>query len=152
MKYLLLLICVFSVFISLDAQTINPDYDSVLAKKLNADDNGMKMYVMVILKTGTYNLEKGAKRDSIFRGHRKNIGCLAESGKLIIAGPFEENDKSYQGIYILNVKTIGEAKELLQTEPAVSSGILDAELYQWYGSAALGEYLKVEKKITRKRF
>jgi len=152
MKYLLLLICILTGLFRLEAQTINSEYDSVLAKKLEADDYGMKMYVLVILKTGTYNLEKGPKRDSIFKGHRDNIGRLGNSGKLVLAGPFEENEKSYQGIFILNVKTIDEAKELLKTDPAVNSKILDADLYLWYGSAAIGEYIKVGKKIVRKHF
>jgi uncharacterized protein YciI len=77
---------------------------------------------------------------------------LADIGKLVIAGPFEDNEKSYRGIFILNVKTINEAKELLQTDPAIQSKVLDAELYEWYGSAALGEYLKIQKNITRKHF
>ena len=96
-------------------------YDSVLAKSLGADDYGMKYYVLVILTPGTNQIEKGAVRDSIFRGHRKNIGKLAETGKLVIAGPFGDNDKLYQGIFILNAKTVAEAKELLQTDPAINA-------------------------------
>ena len=38
--------------ISVIAQTTNPNYDEALAKKLGADDYGMKKYVLVILKTG----------------------------------------------------------------------------------------------------
>ena len=36
----------------LNAQNSNPSYDSTLAKQLDADQYGMKMYVLVILKTG----------------------------------------------------------------------------------------------------
>jgi uncharacterized protein YciI len=143
----LLIFCV-----TLSAQSGTAAYDSVLAKSLGADDYGMKYYVLVILTPGPNQIEKGAIRDSIFRGHRKNIGKLAESGKLIIAGPFGDNDKLYQGIFILNAKTVAEAKGLLQTDPAIGSKVLDAELYEWYGSAALGEYLKIQKSITKKNF
>lgn len=137
---------------TLSAQSGTLVYDSVLAKSLGADDYGMKNYVLVILTPGTNQIEKGAVRDSIFRGHRKNIGKLAETGKLIVAGPFGDNDKLYQGIFILNAKTVAEAKELLQTDPAINAKVLDAELYEWYGSAALGEYLKIQKSITKKNF
>lgn len=137
---------------SLSAQSGTATYDSVLAKRLGADDYGMKYYVLVILTPGPNQIEKGAVRDSIFRGHRKNIGKLAESGKLVIAGPFGDNDKLYQGIFILNTKTVAEAKELLQTDPAINAKVLDAELYEWYGSAAIGEYLKVQSSITKKNF
>jgi uncharacterized protein YciI len=80
-----------------------------------------------------------------------NIGKLADSGKLVIAGPFWENEKHYEGIFILNVKTISEAKELLQTDPAIHANLLGAELYEWYGSAGISEYLKILPKITKKQ-
>jgi uncharacterized protein YciI len=137
--------------LSISGQKATPVYDSILARNLGADEYGMKSYILVILKAGTNNMEKGAARDSIFRGHLKNIGRLAESGKLVIAGPMGDNDKAYMGIFILNVKTISEAKVLLQTDPAVSSGVLDTELYEWYGSAAISEYLKVHDRIVKKQ-
>jgi uncharacterized protein len=152
MKKVILLSIFLIFFFKLNAQTGLQAYDSALAVKLGADEYGMKNYVFVLLIPGTNKLEKGEERDSIFKGHLKNIGKLADEGKLVIAGPFEENEKSYRGIFILNVKTINEAKELLQTDPAIRSKVLDAELYEWYGSAALGEYLKIQKNITRKHF
>jgi uncharacterized protein YciI len=152
MKRIFVFLSMFIYFAGLSAQSGTQVYDSVLAKRLGADDYGMKYYVLVILTPGTNQIEKGAVRDSIFRGHRKNIGRLAESGKLVIAGPFGDNEKLYQGIFILNAKTVTEAKELLQTDPAISAKILNAELYEWYGSAAIGEYLKIQKSITRKNF
>jgi uncharacterized protein YciI len=69
--------------------------------------------------------------------------------KLIIAGPMGKNEKNYRGIFILNTKSIDEAKQLLETDPAVKSKILDAELYNWYGSAALTEYLPYHEKIQK---
>ena len=129
----------------------NPSYDSSLATSLGADEYGMKMYVMVLLKTGGNPLNDGAKLDSIIRGHLDNIGRLADSGKLIIAGPFEENDKTYEGIFIFNVRTFKEAQELLETDPAIKEKLLSAELYHWYGSAALPEYLKVHKMIEKRK-
>jgi uncharacterized protein YciI len=140
---------VFSV--TLSAQGVNADYDSTLARKLGADDYGMKSYILVILKTGDNNPEKGPERDKLFKGHFENINRLADAGKLVIAGPLEENDKSYRGIFILNVKTAEEARELLKADPTISQKIFNAELYEWYGSAAISEYLKVQKKIEKKK-
>jgi uncharacterized protein YciI len=151
MKKLILFSGIVIMCIKLSAQSGVQMYDSVLARSLGADEYGMKQYIFVILTPGTNNLEKGAVRDSIFQGHRKNIGKLADSGKLVLAGPFGDNDKSYQGIFIFNVKTIAEAKDLLQTDPAIQAKLLDAELYEWYGSAAISEYLKIQKKITKKQ-
>jgi len=148
----IVLLITFSMFcLGLTGQEVSQTYDSVLARQLGADEYGMKNYVFVILIPGANNMEKGPARDSIFRGHRKNIGRLAEAGKLVLAGPFGDNSRSYMGLFIFNVKTIAEARELLKTDPAVSAGILDAELYEWYGSAAIPEYLKLQKRITRKQ-
>ncbi len=150
-KFILFFLIVLFCY-EVNSQSTTEVYDSILAKNLGADDYGMKSYVFVLLKPGTNNLEKGALRDSIFRGHLRNIGRLAESGKLVIAGPLGDNEKSYRGIFILNVKTVDEAKELLLTDPAIKSKVLDAELYDWYGAASIGEYLKVQKKIVKKNF
>ena len=151
MKKLILLLAIVFMCINLSAQSGTQTYDSVLARRLGADEYGMKQYVFVILTPGSNNLEKGAVRDSIFNGHRKNIGKLADSGKLVLAGPFNDNDKLYQGIFIFNVKTIAEANDLLQTDPAIQAKLLGVELYEWYGSAAISEYLKVQKRITKKQ-
>jgi uncharacterized protein YciI len=78
-----------------------------------------------------------------------NIGRLVDEGKLVVAGPLGKNDLTYRGIFILNVKTVEEATELLQSDPAVKDGLLAAELLPWYGSAALGEYLPYSDKIWK---
>jgi uncharacterized protein len=146
----LLIAVSFFVFVQLaSAQNVNPDYDSTLAQKLGADDYGMKSYVFVILKTGSNTTTDKAFIDSCFAGHMANIGRLVNEGKLIVAGPIGKNDNAYRGIFILNVKTIKEAQELVQTDPAINSKLLDADLYNWYGSAALPEYLEAALKIGR---
>lgn len=132
-----------------NAQAVGPGYDSTLAKRLNADDYGMKKYVMVLLKTGSVtNLDK-ATTDSLFKGHMTNINTLAENGKLVVAGPFFKNDK-YRGIFILNASTIEEGKQLVATDPAIKANLLEAEMLLWYGSAALSETLEIHKRIEKK--
>ena len=54
----------------------------------------------------------------IFRGHFANMKKLAEEKKLVLAGPFVD-DKEKRGLYIFNVETIEEARELVKTDPAV---------------------------------
>ena len=149
MRYILIIILFFFFVQVTSAQTVNPDYDSTLAKKLGADDYGMKSYVFVMLKTGSNTTADKAFIDSCFGGHMANIGRLVNEGKLIVAGPFGKNDNSYRGIFILNVTTIEEAQELVQTDPAINSKLLDVDLYKWYGSAALPEYLEAALKVGK---
>ena len=149
MKYLLIVFSFFFLVGFTTAQTVNPDYDSTLAKKLGADDYGMKSYVFVILKTGSNTTTDQVFIDSCFSGHMANIVRLVNEGKLIVAGPLGKNDNTYRGIFIFNVSTIEEARELVQSDPAINSKLLDADLYNWYGSAALPEYLGAALKIGK---
>lgn len=149
--YLILMICFLS-FNPFYAQKPNPNYDADLAKELRADDYGMKYYVFVILKTGDSPPDDLELRQKSFAGHMQNIKRLVEEGILIVAGPFDSNELSYRGIFILDVDSIEKAGELLQTDPAIREGFLDTELIKWYGSAALSEYLEASNKIWKVGF
>lgn len=127
------------------------EYDAQLAAKLGADDYGMRMYQFVILKTGEVIINNKDSVNLLFRGHMENIGRLADAGKLVIAGPFSKNAKQYRGLYIFKTKDEAETKELLQTDPAIKAGLLDAEIYSWYGSAALEMYLPYHKQIEKNK-
>lgn len=131
------------------AQNSNPSYDSTLAKQLDADQYGMKMYVLVILKTGKNKTKNKHFIDSCFVGHLENIRRLAELNQLTIAGPFGNNKSDFRGLFILNVKTIEEAQKLLETDPAIKGKLLRVELYPWYGSAAIPTYLENHDKIWK---
>jgi uncharacterized protein YciI len=152
MKTIFLLVIIILISAQSKAQVINPDYDSTLAKSLGADEYGMKMYTLVILKTGSNQIDDKIKLDSLFRGHMDNINRLAESGQLIVAGPLADNPLSYRGIFILNVAGKAEADKLLETDPTIKEKIFDVEIFGWYGSAALSEYLPVHKKIEKVKF
>lgn len=143
---ILIFTCISSL---LSAQKVNPNYDSVLAKKLGADDYGMKQYVFVILKTGTNTTKDKKMIDSCFAAHMKNINLLVDSGKLFVAGPIAKNDKTYRGIFILNTSSFEEATELMKGDLAIQEKLLAVEMYTWFGSAALGEYLKASDKIWK---
>lgn len=132
-------------------QVLDTTYDKKLADSLGADEYGMKMYVLVLLKTGSNTITDKVVRDSLFAGHMQNIGRLADAGKLVVAGPLKKNEKEYRGIFILNAGGIAEAKELLATDPAIVARMLEAELYEWYGSAALPMYLPFYKKLEKRK-
>ncbi|MBL0107071.1 MAG: hypothetical protein IPP52_07250 [Ignavibacteria bacterium] len=126
-------------------------YDSLLAKKYGADDYGMKQFIMAFLKSGKNILTDKAEEDRLQSEHMKNINKMAEDGKLVIAGPFMDN-QSLKGIYIFDVRTLEEARELTSTDPAVKAGVLEMELHPWYGSAALLEINNIHNKIQKKSF
>jgi uncharacterized protein YciI len=133
------------------AQATNKEYDSVLAKKLHADQYGMKKYVLVMLKPGTAKPSNDSQRDSVFRGHMANIKRLASEGKLILAGPFGENSP-YEGMFIFNTESIEEAKSWTSTDPAVKGKYFEPEYLSWYGSAAIQEIMNIHQKIQKTSF
>lgn len=152
MKHILSFFAIlFSITIAIGQET-NPNYDADLAKKLGADNYGMKSYIFVMLKTGSNASTNKIVRDSCFAGHMSNINKMVDAKKLIVAGPMGKNGNNYRGIFILNVATKEEAKELLKTDPAINAKFLAADLYEWYGSAALSEYLPASDKIWKKGF
>ena len=137
---------------SLNAQNVNANYDSTLAKKYGADDYGMKMYVLVILKTGSNTTTDKALSDSLFAGHMSNINHMVSINKLLVAGPMVKNEKTYRGIFILDVKTFEEAEKLLEKDPAIKEKLLAVEMYNWYGSAALPAYIEASAKVNKLAF
>ncbi len=125
-------------------------YDSVLAKKLGADEYGMKGYVMVILNTGSANIKDADERNKIMEAHRRTLETWGQEGKLVFAGPFMQ-DNDMQEVFIMQVKTMDEAKKLADNDPAVQAGIYSVEYHLWYGPAALQEIAPLNKAIQKKK-
>lgn len=154
MKKALLVICLLSLSAVANSQNDkqkkeNPKYDAALAKSLKGNDNGMKKYCLAILKTGTNTTTDKAVIDSLFAGHMKNIQRMADNGSLSVAGPLGKNDKTYRGIFILNVEKPEEAQALLDTDPAIKSKLLEAELYSLWCTAGLQEIPGLHSKLQK---
>jgi len=131
-------------------QTEPVKYDSVLAKKLGADDYGMKGYVMVILNAGPAKVTDRDKWNKTMAAHMKLMDTWTNEGKIMFAGPFmQENDM--QEVFILQVKSVDEAKSLTDTDPAVAAGIFTVECHLWYGPAALQEITPLNKALQKKK-
>ncbi|WP_047451529.1 YciI family protein [Alistipes sp. ZOR0009] len=150
MKAFLLILGLITATVAV-AQEQKLAYDSTLAKKLGADELGMRQYVLVFLKKGPNRLTDSLARVKLQKAHLENIGRLAKMGKLILAGPFMDNQE-IRGIYLFAVSSVEEAKELTQTDPAVKAGSLIMELHPWYGSAALMELPNIHPRIQKKSF
>ncbi|HSI50521.1 MAG TPA: YciI family protein [Ideonella sp.] len=133
------------------ATDARPAYDAALAARLGGNDNGMRAYVLVVLKTGPTRVPAGPERDEMFKGHFANMKRLSDAGKLAIAGPFDGND-GWRGMYIFAVPTVEEARTLVATDPVVIQGEMVPEFHALYASAALmlvpEGHLKISKPGT----
>lgn len=128
-----------------------PTFDAELARRLGADEHGMRNYVLVILKTGPNKMPPGPERDAMFKGHFANMNRLAAEGKLALAGPFDGDD-GWRGLFVFAVPDIEEARKLVATDPVVSSGEMVAEYHKYYGSAALLLVNEMHGKVARQAF
>ncbi len=132
-------------------QDLNPAFDSIAAQQYGADDYGMKKYVIAFLKKGPNRDLSKEDAARLQDAHMKNIGRLAEEGKLILAGPFF-GDGDLRGIYVFDVQSIEEAKALTNTDPAIQEGSLIMELHEWYGSAAVMAIPSIHETLQKINF
>ena len=133
------------------AEAAQPAYDAELARSVGAEENGMRSYVLVVLKTGPNKVPAGAERDEMFKGHFANMKRLGAEGKLALAGPFDGVD-GWRGLFVFAVPDIEEAKKLVATDPVIVKGEMVAEYHKYYGSAALMLVNDAHAKVTKKRF
>jgi len=62
--------------------------------------------------------------------HLANIRRLAETGKLVIAGPFAD-DGTLRGVFVFKTETLDEAEALAGSDPAVQARRLVLEFHPW---------------------
>ena len=149
MKIFLLAVCFLAMAPGAFAQATRPAYNKALADSLGADERGMKMYVLAILKTGPKPEVSTPVRDSLMKGHFGFINSMSEKGLLVMAGPLQKNDKQYRGIYVFNVKTVDEARAMAAKDPSIQAGYFDVELFGFYGSAALPMHVPIHESIQK---
>ncbi|MBO9664031.1 YciI family protein [Dokdonella sp.] len=111
-------------------------YDAELARRVGADERGMRKYVLVILKTGAKRVPDGPERDAMFAGHFANMQRWAKAGQLAVAGPFSKDASGWRGLYVFSVDTVEAARALVETDPVVQKGEMVPEFHDWYGTAA----------------
>lgn len=152
MKHLLCLAialgCLGSAGAAYAVEPASATYDAALAKRLGADARGMRSYVLVILRTGPKRVPEGKARDAMFAGHFANIQRLADAGKLVVAGPFDDAGGDWRGLFVFAVDSIDQAKALVATDPVIRQGEMVAEYHRWYGSAAAMMLPQIHRTLT----
>lgn len=125
-----------------------PAYDAELAKSLGGNENGLRGYVMVILKTGPKRVPDGPARDQMFKGHFANMERLGKEKKLVMAGPLDGVD-GLRGIFVFATTDIEEAKKWVATDPVIISGEMVADCHKFFSSAALMALGDIHNRIHK---
>jgi uncharacterized protein YciI len=88
-------------------------------------------YYFTFLKHGPkWTAEKTPATAQLQSEHMANINAMAKTGKLVLAGPFEDGG-DYAGVFMFKVATLDEAKALAESDPAVKAGRLAVETHPW---------------------
>jgi uncharacterized protein YciI len=97
----------------------------------------MTSYFLALLKKGpAWNPASTPETRKIQEGHMANIRKMAETGKLVVAGPITA-DHDLRGILIFSGATEAEVKEWCAADPAVIAGRLKVEVYPWFAAKGL---------------
>lgn len=89
-----------------------------------------RAYLAFLTRGAKWTPEKTPQTEAIQQAHMANIGKLAETKKLVVAGPFGGNGK-LRGIFVFKVASLEEAQALADTDPAVQAGRLALEIHPW---------------------
>ena len=91
----------------------------------------MSTYYFAFLRRGPkWTPEKTPETEKLQAAHMANINAMAATGKLVIAGPFE-NAGNYAGVFIFKVASLDEARALAEGDPAVKAGRLTVDVHPW---------------------
>ena len=145
------ILTVFLIFILIGGckqNSMENQFNSELAKKLDTDDYGMKKYTMAFLKRGSNRDLTEEEAKNLQRQHLDNIHKMAEEGTLLLAGPFLD-DGDVRGIYIFNIDSVEEAQKIAESDPAVKAGSLELEIWPWYGSATVMQINEIHQQIAK---
>jgi uncharacterized protein YciI len=85
------------------------------------------------LKRGPNRKEGDGKNPEVQelqKAHIANINRLAETKKLVVAGPFGDNS-DYRGIFVFRVGSLKEAQDLAASDPMIKIDRLRLELHPW---------------------
>jgi len=123
-------------------------YDAAKAQAWGANEQGLRPYVFVLLKTGPKRMPAGPERDAMFKGHFANMERLAKEGLLAYAGPMDGVD-GWRGLFIFATADLEVARRAVETDPVVINGEMVAELHKHFGSAALMAINEWHSKLVK---
>ena len=89
------------------------------------------IYILKLLPTLLDEDNWTEKHEEIVTMHFNVLEKLHKDGKLILAGRTLNMDEKTFGIVILEVESEQEAQTIMKNDPAVSEGIMTAELFPY---------------------
>lgn len=111
---------------------MHPWWSEDIFKKPNASRTFETVY-LGFLKRGPNRKEGDSKSPEVQelqKAHIANINRLAETKRLVVAGPFGGSG-DLRGIFVFRVGSLKEAQDLAATDPMIKIDRLRLELHEW---------------------
>lgn len=109
---------------------IHPWWSEEVMKRTATPETMTTVYLAFLTRGDKWTPEKTPQTEAIQKAHMENINRLAETKKLVVAGPFGDNG-TLRGIFVFKVGSLAEAKALAETDPAVQAGRLALDIHPW---------------------
>ncbi|WP_244238321.1 YciI family protein [Corallococcus terminator] len=92
-----------------------------------------KHYLVLLKRTPNAPKMEPAVLQKLQDEHLAHLTRMGESGKMVLAGPFgEQDDVGMRGACIYRTATKEEARQLAEQDPMVKAGRLQVEVLAWY--------------------
>lgn len=109
---------------------MHPWWSEEVMKKAASPMKMTTAYIGFLSRGAKWTPEKTPETEELQKAHMANINRLAETKKLVVAGPFGDNGQ-LRGIFVFKVASLEEAKELAATDPSVQAGRLSIDVHPW---------------------
>lgn len=109
---------------------MHPWWSEEVMKKAATPIKMTTAYLGFLSRGAKWTPEKTPQTEELQKAHMANINKLADTKKLVVAGPFGDNGK-LRGIFVFKVGSLDEAKQLAATDPSVQAGRLTIDMYTW---------------------
>jgi|ERR1043165_2532789 uncharacterized protein YciI len=109
---------------------VHPWWSEDVMKKKVTPGQMTTAYLAFLVRGDKWTPGETPENAAIQKAHLANIGKLAETKKLVVAGPFGD-DGALRGIFVFRVDSLDEARALAATDPAVQAGRLALQIHPW---------------------
>lgn len=90
-------------------------------------------YLCLLVKGPKFNPSETAQTASWGAGHIKHVLGLIESGRVVIAGPFTDDDR-IRAAMVMTATSADEARSWAEADPAVKAGHFAVDVMQWFAA------------------